>query len=610
MAKKSSAVIRPNLGLYLDRPKIALERGMLSAGLNFRVKYGKLSNLNLGWSRFGSFTLNGPVQAVIPFRISVNTEHLLFVTPTDIYKYNASDESVSYVTPTYNTGTAAASGTAITGSSTMWDGNVAPGDEISFGASDEDDPAATWYEIDSVNSDTSITLTASAGTIADGAYTIRKKFTGDFADLWDWDIFIDADDGGGGVETQLWLTNNIDYPVRWNGTDDAFEEMSSLGFTCKFLHVFSNMMIYANVTQSGTNKISDIINSDVGKPDDVSNGLANQFKINTGSDAINGIEILGDSLVIYSKYHVNIAQFVGSDLVFVFRTISNNIGSFANRGIANFGSYHEFISSDAQYAFNGASLTQINDHIWREVLRKQDPARIQQLYAFFDDQNGDLIYSIPLATDAGAGDDTQPPEFAYVEHYLEDVTGATKQSQYVRKAYSYRTFPFTAIGYYSRQAGLTWDQITDAWEDINYRWNDQFFAVQFPLILVGDANGKVYTLNTSQNANGSALETYATFGRTALVDGMIRGLLARIYPFVAPYNNDITITVSMYDHASATSAVSTTELTYDQNLNESDYFVTPYRRGRFVEITFGSNGLSLPWELDGYDTDVRSGGRR
>lgn len=75
----------------------------------------------------------------------------------------------------YTTGSASASGTAVTGSGgTLWStSRIAVGTRIGFGSTD---PTAitTWYEISAVGSDTGITLTASAGTVVSGPYVIDE----------------------------------------------------------------------------------------------------------------------------------------------------------------------------------------------------------------------------------------------------------------------------------------------------------------------------------------------------------------------------------------------------------------------------------------------------
>lgn len=64
------------------------------------------------------------------------------------------------------TGTVGVSGTAVTGSSTLFSTNkVCVGNRIGFGSTDPS-LITTWYEISAIGSDTSITLSTSAGTIA------------------------------------------------------------------------------------------------------------------------------------------------------------------------------------------------------------------------------------------------------------------------------------------------------------------------------------------------------------------------------------------------------------------------------------------------------------
>ena len=74
-----------------------------------------------------------------------------------------------------STGTAAASGTAVTGNGSAWQTNRAcVGNRIGWPSTPGDaSTVSTWYEISAIGSDTSITLTASAGTIADSNYIIE-----------------------------------------------------------------------------------------------------------------------------------------------------------------------------------------------------------------------------------------------------------------------------------------------------------------------------------------------------------------------------------------------------------------------------------------------------
>jgi hypothetical protein len=73
----------------------------------------------------------------------------------------------------YTTGTVGVSGTAVTGTGTAWNTGLSVGSRIGFGSTDPQ-AITTWYQISAIGSDTSITLTSSAGTISAGTpYVIQ-----------------------------------------------------------------------------------------------------------------------------------------------------------------------------------------------------------------------------------------------------------------------------------------------------------------------------------------------------------------------------------------------------------------------------------------------------
>lgn len=608
---KSNAVINSNLGLYLDRPAIALSPGMLQDGLNFRVKEGQYSNLNLGWEQFSGFTLNGPVTLIDDFFIrGIAAELLILGTPTDLYVYDPSgDGSVTFITPIFDEGTAAASGTAVTGTTTTWNtagagGKVAAGDQITFGTAGVVDPAATWFTVQSVTDDTHLVLHTSAGTVGNGPYTIRHLFTGAQSAPWVTDKFTNAAPAN---EDQWFATNGVDPVVRWNGTDAQVELLTCLNFTCKTLAVYSNMMIYGNLLQSGTLLPTSIINSNAGAPADVFDGLSEQFIVHSGYDEILRLVKIGDNLAIYSGLTVTLAQFQGDPLIFSFRDIIIGKGPIGPGAVARYGDHHEFLGKDSQYTFDGASITKSGLHVFRDVLRQQDPVRVSQTYSIFDEQNGDLLWVVPSTIDPGNGTVTAPPSRAVVEHYLEITQSSALTAAMV--PFSFRSYPFISSGAYFRDSGITWDTLTNAWSSYNFRWDDQFFSASFPLILAGDVNGNVWTINTSQDANGAALNSFVHFGRRATSDGKNRGLVSRVYPYVTPFSTPINVTVHLADHAGGNDTINAV-FPFDQTLPQGGHFVSAFRRGRYVSLEFGTLGPGEPWQIDGYDMDIKSGGLR
>lgn len=601
----STAVLTPNLGLILDRPPIEIPRQGLQDGKNFRLRNGSIESLNLGWSKFSAnWTLNGKVKLIDTFTLRNGTSVLMLASPTDLYVYNDIADTVSYITPAYVTGTASASGTAVTGVGTTWVGNVKPGDQMFFGSATQDSTSAQWFTVLTVNNNLSITLTASAGTKSLLAYTIRKLFTTGVVDQWDSETYLH--DGTSGDD--LWFaTNGLEPIVTWNGNTTFAVLHPELLFTCKSLRVYNNMMIYGNVTQSGVSLTTTIINSDVGLPLNAgatTTGLAEQFVVHSHSDAILTMLGIGDYLVIYCNEVIVLTQFVGDPIIFTFRVVTTHTGPISSRTVVDFGDFHEFIGNDAGYVFDGSSLKAINSHVWRAILKQADPARREEAYAQMDEENGDVIWAVPATTDSGVGTRGAPPEIGWGEHYLE----VPADPKFLGSPFSKRDFKFTASGHYQRSSALTWANATLQWKQFNFAWNDQFFQSAFPINLTGDASGQVWILNQTQTGNGVALPSFVRTGRFSLRSGRERDLLTRIYPFF--YSLPYVVQVSLYmgDFIGAAVALKATA-SYNTTPLEGLHFSTFYRRGRVAECAFGSQNGD-PWVLDGWDYDTTPGGDR
>jgi hypothetical protein len=601
------AVLSPNLGLYLDRPPYAVPLRGLQDGLNFRIKEGKIDNLNLGWDLFGLFNaLSGPVTLIDNFFLRSGGQLLIFGTTKDLYSYNEGIEKVTFLTPRYEAGTAdPTNGSAVVVGGTAWNTNLSAGDFMFFGATGETDPDATgeggWYEILTVDGAAQVTLTANyTGSGGAQAYTARKVFTGTIFDWWDTETFYDAQPS----DEDLWYaTNGVDDIVKWDGSATQVT-VTGLGFTAKRIAKFKNMMIYANVTEgSGEVKPNTIKNSDLTKPEEMAAGLAGEFIVHDGVDPVDGLYTLGDTLMLYGSRSGIVTQFVGDPLVFIFRVGVVGIGPLAGRLVADFGDFHEFVAADSQYVFDGVTLRESGKHVWREVLRQRDPNRTGLSFSHFDEENGDLIWVLPLTTDPNTGSD-QTPRIGYPEHYLEEV-GPRDPTPY-----SKREVPFTVSGFFERQTTLTWDQLTDAWETYDFKWNDMFFQAAFPFNLFGSEDGKIYTLNTSSSGDGTALSSFVRFGRRPLGDGRQRNLLARLYPFAEKFEGSLDATIHLSDHAMGPSTA-VGPFSFDTTLPEGGHFVSIFRRARFAEVEFGVDGSSVQqWGIAGYDWDIRRGGFR
>lgn len=462
-----------------------------------------------------------------------------------------------------------------------------------------------WYEIASITDDTNLVLVRkyNEATGSGKAYTGRQLFQGDIFDYWRTETFPDAQPSG---DDHWYATNGgTDYPVRWNGTDTQVTVLDTIGFKCKELARYKNMLIYINlIMDSGEARPFSIRNSAITEPENVITLEAAEFVVHDGVDPLVGAMPFGDNLFIYAERSVITVQFVGTPFLFAFRTGISGLGPFNGRMVADFGDFHTFLSADSLYRFDGIGIESINGHVWLSALRTQDPKRLDLAFSHFDEENGELHWILPRTTDADTIDGQ--PETSYVEHYLEDV------GERQPNPHTIRSMPFTSAGFFERLSTLTWNAIITDWTAQNFAWNDSFLQSAFPFNLFGDEDGFIYILNNGETADGVAQVNFARFGRRLLGDGKSKGLLKRVYGYFEPLPSagyGVDVTVRSVDSLGGKVTVNAPLVHDITHANELDFFVSPFVVARAVDIEFGTDGTNEPWTLQGYDVDVAPAGK-
>lgn len=610
---KSRAVNAPNLGLYLGIPPLYVpERGLLDC-LNVRINNGGIDKGTLGWGPFPDsddpVNLDGkPVLLIELFTPRATPSKLILGNTTDLFVFNEGDSTVSYLTPRYETGTVDVTITDATvqGTGTAWLTELKAGDFISFGATGENDPTATWYEIDSITSDTELELTVPYAEASDTgiAYTARQTGTGDIRTPFFTETFFDAVGVGVGSDGDRWYaTNGVDPVVAWDGIADQVY-LPNVGnvTTCVALKRFKNIMVYVAPTTSGEFRGFSVRTSDIGTPEDTVNGFASEFIVHDGPDQLLAAMEFGELLTLYSERHITLMQFVGGDVVFVLRTAVSGFGPKSSRAIAQFADHHKFIGADCQYMFDGARADPINKHVWRDIVRRISPQRLDMIHAHFDEENGELLWVVPLNSDADPDDGA--PEQAYAQHYLEDVGDSPTP-------HTFRDLPATTTGYFQQSGSITFAELIDAWEEYNFRWNDQALQDAFPTSLFGDAEGNIWIMSSQDSQNGAAPVAYARFGRRPMGNSATKGTMKRVYPFIERTPDSVaTLTVSVYGSPTTDGpATLLSESEFVLGVPDERHFVSPLVTARYTETLFGTETVG-PWRLSGYDQDVVGAGER
>lgn len=613
--RKDNNVQTPNLGLYLGVSPTAIPRRAMKDCLNVRIDQGKVVFDNLGWAPFpdvaNAINLDDkPALMIESFVLRNGSIRTIFGNTTDIFSYDDVTFLLAFLTPRYEVGDATVvnGSPVVAGTTTLWDANVKAGDFFSFNAT-ETDPTAVWYEVLTVDSDMQITLTANfiEGSAGPADYTIRQVFTGDIETPWFTETFYNGAGLGGPSATgdRWYATNGRDPIIAWDGSADVVY-LPNLGNveTCAVLLRHKNKMLYFAPTVGGSLEKFSMRTSDIGNPEDTVTGEAVELTVHDGPDQIQTAKVIGELIAIYSEKNITLAQSVSLPLVYLFRTVVTGYGPSSRRGVAVYPDFHDFVGSDRQYRFNGSTITPVNDHVWRDVIRRITPERNNFLLSYFDEERGELLWVTPLTTDA----DTEggPPEECFTNHYMEDV-GDRAPDPHTR-----RNLPALVIGSYERQTTLTWDQISQEWEDFSYRWNDRFFFAKFPLTLFGDVNGDIFILNGSTTEDGTPMDNFVRFARVAVGSIEFKGIVKRIYPFIQQLlGSTDTVQVRLYGSDTVNGAATLlSDQSFSTGIPTEKHFVCPRKSARYVEVEIGvDQGVNF-WSLVGYAIDTVPGSGR
>jgi hypothetical protein len=192
-----------------------------------------------------------------------------------------------------------------------------------------------------------------------------------------------------------------------------------------------------------------------------------------------------------------------------------------------------------------------------------------------------------------------------VAHYLEDVGDSPTP-------HTFRDLPATATGYFQRSGAISFDTLSDSWEEYNFRWNDQALQDAFPYAIFGTVDGDVFILNSQDTQNGVGLEAFARFGRRQLGTVDQKGTLRRLYPFTERLPGaEHNLTVRVYTSRTADGpAALASETEYPLSGGDERRFVNPFISAFYGEAWFGTIGGTEPWRLSGYDVDVIPAGKR
>lgn len=195
-------------------------------------------------------------------------------------------------------------------------------------------------------------------------------------------------------------TNGVDAPFKaTGGTNAAVLVGPATLTTAKYVETFSNYAFLANVTVGGVYFGSRVYWSNI---DSVGTWTASDFRdvMKADGQVITGLKKLGQSLVIFKRHSIWIAQFTGdSDIPFTFSQTPSSVGAVSGYSIQEVQNGLVFLADDGFYYFDGNNSYKISQRV-RNTLNSFNNSRFPQCCSVYSNTNNRYISSFSPSADS------------------------------------------------------------------------------------------------------------------------------------------------------------------------------------------------------------------
>jgi len=365
--------------------------------LNFKVEQRSIKKRR-GYSKWRDLGTNVDIQQIIWMIYSGGTAATVVLTDTDAIKIEEDPATWSYINEEHTDGTAETSvdGKTVTGTATDWiDATdvTAPvaGDMLIFDAdwTSNTELDANWREIESVDSDTQITLVTSYAT-AKGtpeAYTIRKKYSVPDNERWAWCQVLD----------KLYFTNgNVNVQV-WDGTGNASTLDSTDATKARYCIEYADRLVLADLYISGNRQLYTVKWSANGDPTDWTSSDAGSNDLTDTDDFITGLGKVGENLIVYKQDSIVIANKTGDpDDPIHFPRQRKGIGTPAPYSIVHAHDTNFFCGRRDFYMINGDRPQSIGGPIRYKFFDIVNPTEVKRTFGYHHELENEVRW---FATD-------------------------------------------------------------------------------------------------------------------------------------------------------------------------------------------------------------------
>ena len=499
MQTQKFGIMSPVLGLQKDFPTIFLNKAYLPDMENAMFKNGEIHRTK---SRMADIldSSGAPLQTPDTYPVtgfhrfverSTGTEYLFLFTKAHIYWWNASTKTLvlrftcssdceSWQSISYNDQIIATNNVDKviksngTEDFTPLDKSITPTITASTIAFHENTPSADTIT-DSGNGFVTAdfkagdSITVSGSSSNNGTYTIATVVAGTIT-LTEADDL--ADESAGATVT---ITSST---VHYYGIEYATGKYLT---KAKFITSYENYIILGYTTEDATIYPQRIRWNDLAQETAWKSGDAGSAQVGK-EDFLTGFGHYQNLLIIFKEQSYYKLWLVGSTDIFNIAEVSGKIGTTSPHAIINDTEGNLFfLASDATIKrIDGTELSKPIDSLVRRI--RVNPALVSQIRAIYNEEEAQIWWAIPQATDA---------------------TGNDSVLAYGEGKWSKQKCSLCAFGAYRRQESYVWNTIPYAtWNSIGWdRWDTTRDDAGYNIDIGSDYSGYVFALHAKEGTN-------------------------------------------------------------------------------------------------------------
>lgn len=374
-----------------------------------------------------------------------------------------------------------------------------------------------------------------------------SQFTGDNTD------FVWTENWTLGGASRTYIANNNDPLQIYNGTNliqysidigtDAARDGSNDINSALLVFIVKERIVIFRTNETGTDQNQRARWSEIKQP--FSWPTAN-FKDAPTEDFIISGDFLGDDLYIWFENSVWRFVWTGDSVnPFEWEAVSAQDGAIAQMSITTRNNIQRAIGPTKILANNGNTVGPIDEKV-PDVVLEWNPDSAPFSFSADAEEERQIYFTYAQVETTANVDGNKYPDRVLLLNY-EDNNWAVYRCD------------IHSMGFSSLESDVTWD-LDDAWEDIDFSWNQLDTVSGFPFTIIGDHAGKLFQLNTGGSDDGSAIEFNAKTARFNPYNK--QGRKAKLYKvdFLCDVDPDVSFDVVFFLD-SDTSSYSTTTIT-------------------------------------------------